>query len=110
VIGPAIPLEKLTLEQMASGNLSLRLTERVAWEDFPEYAEAIAAILDGHIVSRADSVVERVYSMQVGDDSYWIAFDDFAAGVSVDSRTESASAALEAHRGRLLEWRSAHPT
>jgi hypothetical protein len=48
-----VPLERLEVETMASGNESLLLTNRVAWEDFPRYAEMMIALLGGAIVDRA---------------------------------------------------------
>lgn len=32
-----LPLERLKIERMASGDQSLRLTECVGWDAFPEY-------------------------------------------------------------------------
>ena len=103
-----IPLEQLTVETMASGHLSLTLTETVSWEQFPEYVAAIIDVLDATIETRADSAVERVWELSIDGLRYWIAFNDFALGVSLDSQNADASAAIPSIRERLLLWKAEH--
>jgi hypothetical protein len=98
-----IPLEVLKIEPMASGRRSLRLTRDVSWEAFPAYAESLVRALRGSIVDRADSAAERVWSVTIGDNPYWLSFDDFGLGVSLDSRDDEADGAIEGIRTRLLE-------
>jgi uncharacterized protein DUF3630 len=102
-----VPLEVLEIEPMASGHRSLRLTRAVAWEDFGPYAESVVRALDGRILSRADSPVERVWSVQIGEGKYWLSFDDFALGVSLDSCDSVADAHIEDIRGRLMKLAAA---
>jgi len=64
---------------MASGHQSLRLTQRVAWEEFPKYAQAVSAFLGGAIVRRADSAVERVWTATIGGGSFWITLVQISA-------------------------------
>ena len=51
------------------GNASLALTERVDWESFQGYAEAVLQLIGGRVVERVDSPVERVWTVTVGGDS-----------------------------------------
>jgi hypothetical protein len=97
------PLDVLEIEPMASGHRSLRLTRAVAWEDFGPYAEAVVRALDGTVLDRADSPVERVWIVRICAGTYWLSFDDFALGVSLDSRDAAADAQIEDIRRRLLE-------
>ena len=60
-----LPLEKLELESMASGELSLRLTTAVSWVLFGLHARGILWVLGGRIVFRADSPFERVWEVLV---------------------------------------------
>lgn len=56
----AVPLEVLELELITTGDQSLRLSARVAWEQFESYAPKVVESPGGTIVARADSVPERV--------------------------------------------------
>ena len=100
-----LPLERLDLLPMASGNESLLLTERVGWESCPTYAEAISSWLERTIVDRADSPVERVWTVRIGEWSFWLAYDDYPGGVSLDPKDSNASALIPAIRQRLLDLR-----
>ena len=103
-----MPLEILEIEEMASGDLSLALTESVRWEEFADYAADIANILGAEIEDRADTVVERVWVVSVNGLKYWITFNDFALGISLDSQDARASAAVRRLRERLVRWRDTH--
>jgi hypothetical protein len=100
-----IPLERLEIETMASGNESLRLTDRVGWEDFPRYAELVIASLGGTIVNRADGPDERVWTAIVQNCTFWISFDELVFGVSLDSQNAEASRLIPGVRRTLLALR-----
>jgi len=97
------PLDVLELEPMASGHRSLRLTRAVAWEDFAAYAESVVRMLDGSVLQRADSPVERVWSVKIGAGHYWLSLDDFGLGVSLDSCDRAADDQIESIRATLVE-------
>jgi hypothetical protein len=101
-----VALEVLELELMASGNQSLRLSTRVTWEEFASYAPAVVALLGGRIVDRADSAPERVWSAIIDGQLFWISFDDFGLGVSLDPQGPSAGALIPGLREKLLQWRA----
>ncbi len=101
-----VPLEVLELEPMASGGQSLRLTTQVTWEEFASYAPAVIGLLGGRIVDRADSAPERVWTAIVDGQPFWISFDDFALGVSLDPQDHSAAALIPRLRERLLQRRA----
>ena len=104
-----LPLELLSIQSMASGERSLRLTARVSWEDFPRYARALVSLLGGSIDDEADSPVERVWSVTIRAAPFWLCFDDFGLGASLDSRDDRASAVVEALREELRVYRSRRP-
>ena len=91
---------------MASGDRSLRLTDRVRWEDFPKYARAVVRLLGGSIENRADGPTERVWAVTIRGASFWIAFDDFGLGVSLDARDANASALVVGIQDDLRAYRS----
>lgn len=96
-----LPLDALAIQTMASGDLSLALTGTVAWEDFPADASAIAARLDAAIVDKADSPVERVWTIRVRGSEFWLAHDEL--GVSLDSKDAAASKLIPALLDKLRE-------
>ena len=101
------PLERLEIMPMASGNASLLLTERVEWELFPAYAEAILQVLDGEVVDRVDGPDQRVWTVHIGSQVFWLAYEDYPVGVSLDPQNASASALIPGIRQKLLERRAA---
>ena len=103
-----LPLELLSFESMASGARSLRLTRAVSWEAFPSYAEALARVLDGEILDRADSAAERVWSLAVDGGLFWLACDDFQLGISLEPREDRAAARIQGIRDELLRMRPPH--
>jgi hypothetical protein len=100
-----VPLEVLELEPMASGERSLRLSTRVTWEEFASYAPAVVGLLGGRIVDRADSAPERTWSAIIDGQRFWISFDDFALGVSLDPQDHAAGELIPSIREKLLQRR-----
>jgi hypothetical protein len=88
---------------MASGDHSLRLSARVTWEEFASYAPAVVGPLGGRIVERTDSAPERVWTAIIGGQRFWISFDAFGLGVSLDPQNATASAMISRVRERLLQ-------
>jgi len=101
-----VPLEVLELEPMASGDQSLRLTTHVTWEEFPPYALAVIGLLGGSIIERSDSAPERVWTAIIDGQRFWISFDDFALGVSLDPQDRAAAALVPSIRERLIHLRA----
>jgi len=104
-----VPLEVLELEPMASGERSLRLSTRVAWEAFDSYAPAVVGLLGGRILDRSDSAPERVWTAIIDGQRFWISFDDFALGVSLDPQDHAAGELMPSIRDRLLQRRGKSP-
>lgn len=101
-----VPLEVLELEPMASGERSLLLSTRVSWEDFASYAPRVVALLGGRIIDRADSAPERVWAAIIDGQHFWISFDDFALGVSLDPQDHAAGELIPTIREKLLQRRA----
>ena len=100
-----LPLERLAIRLMASGDESLLLTERVGWESFPPYAEALLQLLAGTVVSRADGPDQRVWTVTIDTQVFWLAYEDFPVEVSLDPQNSEASALVPAIRQKLLDHR-----
>ena len=100
-----LPLERLEIESMASGNDALALTERVGWDAFPRYAEALVQVLGGTISERADSPVERVWTVRINGELFWLAYDDFPVGVSLAPKGVGGSALIPRIRQTLVDHR-----
>ena len=101
----ALPLERLVTEQMASGDLSLLLTERISWRSFPSYAETLLEIVGGTVVDRVESPVERVWTVRICGQLFWLAYDDYPLGVSLDSQNSDASSKILEIQQTLLNHR-----
>ena len=70
---------------MASGHLCLDITEKICWEDFPEYAENIVEFLKGEVLSRTDGPDIRLWDVVINGRNYRLAFDDYPLAVSLES-------------------------
>lgn len=74
-----------TIVTMASGNLSLLITEDVSWESFPSLAQTFMERVGGKVLFRIDTPVERLWIVLVKWRPFWLTFDDFPLGMSRDS-------------------------
>lgn len=101
-----LPLEILRIETTALNRGTLRLTREVAWEQFAGYAEALTELLGGELTARADSPVERVWELEVQGKRFWLSFDDFGLGVSLEPRDDAAEKLLPAIRRQLKAARA----
>lgn len=90
---------------MASGLESLRLTRQITWEEFGRYADALIGMLDGQVDGKADSPVERVWSVTIQGAAFAMAFDDFGLGVSLDPKDEDGARLIPRIRNTLLRVR-----
>jgi hypothetical protein len=99
-----LPLERLVVQEMASGHSSLLLTEQVPWESFPGYADAVLRLVGGSVVDHVDSPVERVCTVCIGSQFFWLAHDNI--GVSLDSKSHESSLLIPSIQQTLLDYRS----
>jgi hypothetical protein len=84
-------IEKLEVFTMASGNLSLILTENMNWDKFPDFAEEFVKLLGGKIISRSDAVDIRVWEVMIDNSIFWLSYDDFPSEVSLESKDKESS-------------------
>lgn len=83
-------LDALKLGTMASGHLFLSLSERVSWEDFPAYAEALLRLITGTRLSTAESVETRIWTVSIGDQTVRLVQEDYPMMVSLESESAEA--------------------
>ena len=98
-------LDALRLTPMASGHLALNITERVGWEEFPEYAHHLLEVLDGRAMDVADSVDMRLWSVIVDDHSLRLVYEDYPAMVSLESCDAGGDVALHRIERTLRDLR-----
>jgi hypothetical protein len=79
---------------MASGDLSLLITADVSWESFPDQAQSFVDRFGGDVIERIDTPVERMWTVTIKQCNFWLAFDDFPLGMSLDSRNSSCNPVL----------------
>ena len=87
------------ITKMASGNLSLLITENVSWESFPEKAAEFVKRFHGHVLKRIDTPVERMWIVLIKWRPFYLTFDDYPLGLTLDSMTGLCnSVVLELHK------------
>lgn len=77
--------------QMASGNISVFITEDVSWETFPDRADEFIAWAGGHVLKRIDAPVERLWIIRIEWRRFWLGFEDYFLGMSLDSMSSLAN-------------------
>ena len=69
----------------AFGNLSLLITEEVSWESFREQAPGFVNRFGGIVLKRIDTPVERIRIVLIKWRPFWLTFEDFPLGRSLNS-------------------------
>ena len=82
-----------TTTKMASGNLSLTISEDTSWESFPDEARAFLRKVGGRLILRTDTPVERVWNVIIRWRPFWLAYDDFG-GMTLDSIHSSCNSVV----------------
>jgi len=105
-----LPLEALKVEKMASEHLCLNLSERVGWDDFPEYAETLLKILGGTKISAAESVELRIWEVSIDGRTISLVFSDYPAMVSLESPSDEGDDVLKDVEAKLQQLRADNNT
>ncbi len=88
-------LDALTIQKMASGHLCLNLSERVAWEGFPDFAEKFLQATGGEIVKKTDGPDMRLWNVRIDESDLILAFDDFPVMISLESLDRAGDTVIE---------------
>jgi hypothetical protein len=88
MIDEAPQMEAPSITTMASGNLSLLITEDVSWHSFPKRAQQFLDRFDGRVLKRVDTPVERMWIVLIKSCQFWLTFEDFPLGLSLDSMND----------------------
>ncbi len=76
--------------KMASGNLSLTVSEDVSWESFPSSADAFLRQISGLVTHKAENPLERVWEVTVQGQQFWLSYDNWM-GMSLDSTSSQCN-------------------
>lgn len=77
--------DALALTQMASGHLCLNLTEKIHWEDFPDYADTVLRFINGNVKQRCDATEIRLWHVEIHGCTMRLVFDDYPTMVTLES-------------------------
>lgn len=91
-----LPLERLALEPMANGWRSLSLTALVGYDELRSYAEALAAQVGGAVRETTAGAAVRLCGLECAGELYWVAWDEGTGEVTLEPRSQAASAGLDA--------------
>ncbi len=70
--------------QMASGDLSLSISQAVSWEDFPACANAFLQQTGGLVTRKTENAAERVWEVLIQGQQFLLSYDDYM-GMSLDA-------------------------
>jgi hypothetical protein len=73
------------IEEMASGNLSLHITENVSWASFPSKADEFIGGFSGRVLRKFDTHVDRVWLVVIRWRLFFLSYDDYPIGMSLES-------------------------
>ena len=80
--------------KMASGHLSLELSDQISFDSFPEYAELFLSIVGGSVIERGDSIVMCIWDVVIDEYKYRLVYDDYPCGVSLESDNDESDGQL----------------
>lgn len=99
-----------TIETMASGDLSLTITEDTAWETFPNQAADFVRKFRGIVLKRIDTPVERMWIVLIKWRPFYLTFEDFPLRMTLDSMNGSCASVIhDIHDKLLAEAQSKKP-
>ena len=99
-----VPLESLRVECMARRGWScILLTERIGWEEFPTYAEAIAGLIGARVGGAVDGPDTRMRGLRLGLRRFWIVYDDYPLSVSIEPRSQLAASYIPRLHAQLSD-------
>lgn len=88
---------------MASGKLSLTITEDTAWETFPGQASRFVGRFRGTVIKRIDTPVDRMWIVLIKWRPFFLTFEDFPLRLTLDSTTTSGASVIHEIHDALLE-------
>ena len=94
-------LEKLFLKSIASGHSCLELTEKIHWQQFPKFAEELAASIEGTVFDKAESVEMRIWFLRFPTCDISLVYDDFPEMVSLESNSVDGDRLLQSLQEKL---------
>lgn len=92
--------------KMASGHLSLELSDQVFLDDFPEYAYLFLEVLNGSVEERHDSIVMCIWEVIIHNKKFRIVYDDYPCGVSLESYSDDGDDEIVRLKEFFLSLRS----
>lgn len=87
---------------MASGNLSLTITEDTAWETFPDQAADFVRRFGGTVLKRIDTPAERMWIVLIKWRPFYLTFEDFPLRMTLDSMNRSRVSVIHEIHAKLL--------
>jgi hypothetical protein len=63
----------------------------VSWESFPEQAQNFMDRFGGEVIERIDTPVERMWVVRIKGCMFWLTFDGFPPGLSLDSQSSACN-------------------
>ena len=89
------------IRTMASGDLSLLITEDVSWDSFSTQAQRFTDRFGGKVLECIDTPAERIWTVQIRGCKFWLSFDDFPLGMSLDSKSSKCNRVVQELYGVL---------
>jgi len=90
------------IETMASGSLSLTITEDTAWETFPGQAADFVRRFRGIVLRRIDTPVERMWIVLIKWKPFYLTFEDFPLRMTLDSMHRSCASVIHDIHAELV--------
>ncbi len=98
----------LTIEVNERGYVSLDLTDRIGWHDFPSFADRVVSLIGAAVLIKNKVVDMHLWDLQLNEVSICIVFQDFPVMTSLESADPNGYATLENVRQFLMQERHKH--
>ena len=87
--------DALKLVSMASGHLCLELSEKVEWEDFPNFASIILKKINGRVIKKCESVDIKLWTVLIDGVELYLVWDDYPFMTTFEALDDAGDALLK---------------
>ncbi|MEO6847682.1 MAG: DUF3630 family protein [Chthoniobacterales bacterium] len=95
--------DSLAVRKMASGHLCLNLTERVNWEEFPNFVDQLIGLIGLRIINQSDGPDMRLWEVEIESHALSLVFDDYPLMVSLEASDEKGDIIIEKTHQILIQ-------
>ena len=88
-------LEALKIITMASGHLSLELSEKIDWEDFSRFASTFLEKVNGRALEKVETFDMHIWDVVINGVTLQLVWDDYPVMTSLEANCDAGDSLLK---------------